>query len=320
MAAQDDAQVLNRLTDLEASIKALEETAKQAFVSLGQPAPQFGIENQRREPKQKPEQQQQQQQGSKPKAPKPQATASKQAFQFDLNVAEANYKHDKYLPPVMICCDVTNYKNTMTNTSDDVQNSYTENEKSMRELVQKLPLLKSSIFYRAPPQYYEMTLGWRRDLLGAPSIHYLCKSMLMRNSKCPHEEYSNKMDSKYYFCVIQYSARLHNDKIGHAIRRLYPEVSRPPSKNFNFRWTEPEVSVELSGQPFNGVTPLGSKHKVPVILSHKIAQLPESFLWLGGGEVDLKWRISVADFVKYFDPIIDDITYDEPSHEDKDPE
>ena len=66
------------------------------------------------------------------------------------------------------------------------------------------------------------------------------------------------------------------------------------------------------------MTPLGSKNKIPVILSHKIAQLPNAFLWLGGGEIDLKWRISVADFVKYFDPIIDNITYDETTAEDKD--
>eukprot|EP00461_Guttulinopsis_vulgaris_P004835 UN04837 len=187
--------------------------------------------------------------------------------------------------------------------------------------LQKEQNLKSVILYRAPGDYYDWTLQKRRDLLGASSVHYLCKSMLMKNSKCPHENFDNKLDSKYYFCVIQYTARLHNEKVAHSIRRLYDEKTRPSLKNFNFRWTDPDVSFEMTGHPHNGVTPLMCKSKVPVILSHKIAELPLQYFWFGAGEVDLKIRMSVAEFVAHFadNIIIDDITYDEPVHDDNGP-
>ena len=32
------------------------------------------------------------------------------------------------------------------------------------------------------------------------------------------------------------------------------------------------------------------------------------YFWLGAGEVDLKWRVSTADFIRHYDPIIADIT------------
>lgn len=34
---------------------------------------------------------------------------------------------------------------------------------------------------------------------------------------------------------------------------------------------------------------------VPLLLSHKIRALPEGKVWLGGGEVDLKMRVEVAE-------------------------
>lgn len=302
-----------RLKKIDQAILQLEKDAIVLCTQFNIEPPQLPVPQFKKDKQPQPQAQQ-----NKPaKAPKPQATASKQAFQFNPTEAVERYQHDKSLPPNMVCCTVTNYKNALTNTDADIENAYTDNEKHMRKLAIELNI-PSSIFYRAPSDYYDWTLARRRDLLGPSSIHYLCKTMLMRNSKVTHEDYSDKMDSKYYFCVIQYSARLHNDKIGHAIRRLHPQETRPPSKNFNFRLTDPDVSFEITGQAHNGVTPLGSKNKVPIILSHKIAQLEDGFLWLGGGEVDLKWRVSVADFVKLFDPIIDDITYDEPLHDDKD--
>ncbi len=45
-----------------------------------------------------------------------------------------------------------------------------------------------------------------------------------------------------------------------------------------------------------------------MIMSHEIDKLP--FLWLGGGEVDVKWRVSVDDFKRAFRPVVANITSD----------
>jgi hypothetical protein len=47
-----------------------------------------------------------------------------------------------------------------------------------------------------------------------------------------------------------------------------------------------------------------------VVISDRIVKLEEGFFWLGAGEVNLKWRVSVKDFLKYFDPVVANITYD----------
>jgi hypothetical protein len=49
---------------------------------------------------------------------------------------------------------------------------------------------------RVPKDYYSWSLEERRDVLGAPSIEYLCKSMIMHNTKCVDEE------GKYVLVVI----------------------------------------------------------------------------------------------------------------------
>ena len=138
----------------------------------------------------------------------------------------------------------------------------------------------------------------------------------MANTKCPHENFTDKKDSRFYLIIVQYTARLHNERLGQAIRSLH-EV--PPSRKlFNFRLVSPEQNDLLTGYSHNGVTPLGCREKLPVIISDRIAALNPPFIWLGAGEVDLKWRVSVEDLFKRFDPIVANITYDE-VNEDPEP-
>ena len=63
-----------------------------------------------------------------------------------------------------------------------------------------------------------------------------------------------------------------------------------------------ETSDELSGFEHNAVTPIGMRTPVPMLLSDKIKMLPEGKVWLGGGEVDLKLRLDVAQLVEKFAP------------------
>ena len=43
---------------------------------------------------------------------------------------------------------------------------------------------------------------------------------------------------------------------------------------------------------------------VPLLLSHKIRALPEGKVWLGGGEVDLKMRVEVAELAAAHDQVV----------------
>jgi hypothetical protein len=49
-----------------------------------------------------------------------------------------------------------------------------------------------------PPDYYNRTLEERRDLLSAPDVQYLCKSILMENTA-----YDEQFESAHYPRYIQ---------------------------------------------------------------------------------------------------------------------
>jgi prolyl-tRNA editing enzyme YbaK/EbsC (Cys-tRNA(Pro) deacylase) len=74
-------------------------------------------------------------------------------------------------------------------------------------------------------------------------------------------------------------------------------------KNFNFRFAPEDVNDRLSGFEHNAVTPIGMKVPIPIILDQAIVDKLE-FIWLGGGEVDVKWGVPVKEFIRIFNPII----------------
>lgn len=92
---------------------------------------------------------------------------------------------------------------------------------------------------------------------------------------------------------------------------LYEHNSGTVSKkNFNLRLAPEEESDELSGFEHNAVSPIGFRTEMPIILSHKIAQLNPRVFFVGGGEVDLKLGMLVDEFLKAYNPLIVDCTYD----------
>lgn len=48
------------------------------------------------------------------------------------------------------------------------------------------------------------------------------------------------------------------------------------------------------------------KNDIPVVLSKAITELNPAYLWLGGGEVDLKLGMSIDDFMRVKQPLIAD--------------
>ena len=62
--------------------------------------------------------------------------------------------------------------------------------------------LSSARLYRAPPTYYQEKMEWRRDVLSAPDTKYLCKSLLMRNTRCIYKDCSDPTNSLYYLVIF----------------------------------------------------------------------------------------------------------------------
>ena len=89
-------------------------------------------------------------------------------------------------------------------------------------------------------------------------------------------------------------------KVLKAVKALNPQLSK---KYFNFQHAE--GCEELTGYQFNSVAPFGMKTPMPFVLSEGIAKLDQ--VWLGGGHVDVKLSIDVAEFIAQCDPIIADI-------------
>jgi len=68
-------------------------------------------------------------------------------------------------------------------------------------------------------------------------------------------------------------------------------------KNFHYRLVPSQKSFELTGYDHNAVTPFCLKTNLPMILSESITKLDPPCFWMGGGDVDLKVRISVDEFI-----------------------
>ena len=58
------------------------------------------------------------------------------------------------------------------------------------------------------------------------------------------------------------------------------------------------------------MSPIALATPLPIILSHRIAELPENTMWLGAGEPDLKLGIPVDRFIQAYAPLVVNCTDD----------
>ena len=163
--------------------------------------------------------------------------------------------------------------------------------------------LSSAKFARVRGDYYEQEMVWRRDVIGAASVMQLCKSMIMENTKVKDktvEECREAGRVKYVCVVVQYDGpNLNREKLTDVVQAM--EGSKAVGKKqYNMRMVDGDVSAALSGFEHNAVTPLGMATPLPVVLSARIAKVPDGQLWLGGGEPDLKLRVDGDEFIKVF--------------------
>ncbi|KMS97852.1 hypothetical protein BVRB_5g122820 [Beta vulgaris subsp. vulgaris] len=159
-------------------------------------------------------------------------------------------------------------------------------------------------FKVVPSDYYDRPLEARRHLLSAPSIHHLCKSIVLVNTQAQSHviDCNNRNNSKFYVAVVQYTARFNAEMVKNYLYSL--NEGKVPKKKFNLRLAPEELSNNLTGFGHNAVTCIGMKTDIPVILDEAIAKLSPDFFWLGGGEVYLKMGIRTSEFIQFVKPFV----------------
>jgi len=148
-------------------------------------------------------------------------------------------------------------------------------------------------FIRVPSNYYEATLNERVRMLGGLKKESLCKCILLKNCDC---------DSQYYMVIVQYVHQIEMDCLVGVIRRMLGE----PKQKLGLQLAPPAEAAELTGFGFNSVSPLGLLNHVPIIMAKSILQ--NKCMYLGGGEVDLKLKVNVEQFVKVASCVVADIS------------
>ena len=165
--------------------------------------------------------------------------------------------------------------------------------------------LSSAVFQWVSADYYDKPLQWRRDTLQAPSIHYLCKSILLENTHCTNSDCSDRNNSRYYCCLFQYTTKFDSDMVAKFIKELNPGLGK---KKFGFRMADATASEEITGVGKNAVAPFGMKQNIPIILSDELLKLQPGYFWMGGGHVDCKLRADTTEFIRVLNPFVTHFT------------
>ena len=128
----------------------------------------------------------------------------------------------------------------------------------------------------------------------------------MENKKAPMDDKADPTNPRFVLVVVQYEATLDTKKLVNAIRALRPVADRLEDSDFDIRVASEEDNSKITGYDNNAVVPFGLLAPVPIFLSSPIVPL-RSF-WMGGGHVNLKLRLTVADFCKALKPVVADIS------------
>lgn len=102
--------------------------------------------------------------------------------------------------------------------------------------------------------------------------------------------------------VVQYTARFNAETVKNFLYTL--NDGKISKKKINMRLAPEATSAMLTGYEHNGVTCIGMKTDIPVILDEAIVKLKPDFFWLGGGEIDLKLGIRTSQFIDVVKPFV----------------
>jgi prolyl-tRNA editing enzyme YbaK/EbsC (Cys-tRNA(Pro) deacylase) len=79
-------------------------------------------------------------------------------------------------------------------------------------------------------------------------------------------------------------------------------TNRISKRKLNFRLAPEAVNYSLTGFLHNAVSPFGLRKPLPIVLCQRCADL--NYIYLGGGEPDLKLGIAIEDLIRGLNPII----------------
>ena len=185
-----------------------------------------------------------------------------------------------------------------------------EQVRRARAAVQEKARLYSSVWKWVPTDYYQRSLAERAKCLGASSVDFLCKSLLLENKKMAGGNndvvVSSPKNPRFVLVILQYAATLDVKKLTSVIRRLLPVSERLDESMYDFRIAAPEDNDRITGYANNAVTPFGLQEPVPIILTENVVKL--RFFWMGGGHIHLKLGVATSEFCEALNPIIGDIS------------
>lgn len=157
-------------------------------------------------------------------------------------------------------------------------------------------------------------------MLGASTIHHLCKSILLENVACANNHCNTASNSRYYLVLLQYTHKvtrkcvvikciqLNTDKLMKFVRELANTESEEKLGKSHFDFRLAEHGEQITGFVKNAITPFGNATQVPIILSQSITLLVPRFFWIGGGEVDAKIECHLAEFCAKLKPFVADVS------------
>lgn len=171
-----------------------------------------------------------------------------------------------------------------------------------------------AVLWRTPSDYYTLSLQGRAAILDCHP-HHLCKTILLENTACSHDEIRGCFDSRYFAVILQYVTKLDAtlfvrqlkaaaDKflasgLGSEAELASAAAGVSELETARFRLAPLEVSERLTSYSRNATTPVGMASTVPLVISDAIFADPwisgsRRYVWLGGGEIDLKMRLPLA--------------------------
>eukprot|EP01090_Pellita_catalonica_P020377 TRINITY_DN7262_c0_g1_i1.p1 TRINITY_DN7262_c0_g1~~TRINITY_DN7262_c0_g1_i1.p1 ORF type:complete len:316 (+),score=62.09 TRINITY_DN7262_c0_g1_i1:633-1580(+) len=170
--------------------------------------------------------------------------------------------------------------------------------------------LKSAKLFTVASDYYDWPFEQRIEALQGESIHQLCKTIIVENSKCINNDCRDPNNSKYYAVILQYTTKYQSQKLQAFVRGQNRGIGK---RKFKMRMTSKDEAAALSGFEFNATSPFGTTATppIPIILSENILKLQPPQIYLGAGHPDVKVRLSVAELAKNPNIVVLNCTYDD---------
>lgn len=155
---------------------------------------------------------------------------------------------------------------------------------------------------QANSNYYDLTLDQRKEFLGSNIKDNLCKTIILENKNFD-ESKESKFYKRYYMCIVQYINEFNAEKIAKLLKKRQNDncEEKLSNKYFHFRLSKDEVAFEMTGYYFNCITPyLMKSDSIEILFPDVLLNVYPYYLWLGGGEIELKVGISIFDFINLY--------------------